>query len=419
VRVTFCSYDKPNTVGGPVTWIRRLLPDLQARGIDVNCLFLIHCGTSGPAVEALRRREIPISAIECPPYIEDQVEWILRELQSDPPDVFVPNLVLAGLVASRWVRAAGIPTVGVIHSDDSYYRGVLDEFVFGKETSRLDAVVCVSREIEKQVIEKNDVGVTVRAIPCGVPIPPHRVQRDPARLRLAYVGRLADEQKRITDLTRAFCRVTREVPGIEALIVGEGPDKSKVERVIADEHNDRVTLSEPVDVDRVQTLLLERDVIVLLSDYEGLPIALMEGMACGCVPITLKVRSGIPELVENEKTGLIVEDRDGGFTDAVRRLRNDPSLWEALSTRGRTKIEDGYSRGLCADMWKELLTSIGAHGRPRRAISVPTRMRILHRNPALDMEHQMKPRTSRLISAYKRARVAIGAIRRVLAGRAR
>jgi colanic acid/amylovoran biosynthesis glycosyltransferase len=236
---------------------------------------------------------------------------------------------------------------------------------------------------------------------------------------LAYVGRLADEQKRITDLTRAFCRVTREVPGIEALIVGEGPDKSKVERVIADEHNDRVTLSEPVDVDRVQTLLLERDVIVLLSDYEGLPIALMEGMACGCVPITLKVRSGIPELVENEKTGLIVDDRDSGFIDAVRRLRNDPSLWEALSTQGRTKIEDGYSQGLCADMWKELLTSIGAHGRSPRAISVPTRMRIRHRNPALDMEHQMKPRTSRVISAYKRARVAIGAIRRVLAGRAR
>jgi colanic acid/amylovoran biosynthesis glycosyltransferase len=162
-------YDKPDSVGGPVTWIQRLVPPLRDRGIDARCLFLLHWGETGPALEALRGAGVPCEAITAPIRTVERVKWILSCLDADPPDVFVPNLVVAGYYAGRWVKRAGIPTVGVLHSDDAYYRAIQDEFVFGKPEYRVSSLVCVSMELERQVLERNPRDVLVKRIPYGVP----------------------------------------------------------------------------------------------------------------------------------------------------------------------------------------------------------------------------------------------------------
>ncbi|QUV81159.1 glycosyltransferase [Chloracidobacterium sp. D] len=58
-----------------------------------------------------------------------------------------------------------------------------------------------------------------------------------------------------------------------------------------------------VDNARIQALMAEHHMFVLLSDYEGLPIALMEAMATGLVPICTAMRSGIGQLVVDGVTG--------------------------------------------------------------------------------------------------------------------
>ena len=98
----------------------------------------------------------------------------------------------------------------------------------------------------------------------------------------------------------------------------------------------------------------EAHVLVLLSDFEGLPIALMEGMACGLVPVCFKMRSGIPELVEDGVTGLLVSDRGDEFVRAIARLHNDRNLWERLSLSARSRIAADYSLNACAEKWMDL-----------------------------------------------------------------
>jgi len=419
LKVTFCAYDSPGHIGGPVVWIGRLLPALRRRGIEARCLFLTW-GDIGPTVMALRKQGFDCPAVPSQPYIEERVKWILERLRENPPDVFVPHNVVPGFFAARWARAANIPTVGVFHSDDNHHRGLKHQFVCGDSDFHLSALVCVSRKLEEDILVEQPQHTIVRRIPCGAPVLPMRVQGPVCGLRLVYVGRLVEEPKRISEVARAFCRVIREVPGIEAVLYGDGDATSSVEKIFATEGKGLpVRLAGKVDSQQIQERLLECDVIVLLSDYEGLPIALMEGMACGCVPVCLRIRSGIPELVEDGVTGLLVNDRGDSFVTAIRRLQTEPGLWERLSFAARAKIEAEYSNEACAIQWADLLQSLHKAAGLRRALKIPRRLKLPKAHPAIAVEAPEPPTPSPVyLRLYRRSRMAAGKMRRRLFGSA-
>ena len=419
IKVTFCSYDSPGWVGGPWTWIERLLPALRLHGIDSRCLFLTWGDTDAcPVLGALRAQGFDCPAAVCQGYTETRVRWLLERLCEDPPDVFVPNLVVPAFFAARWARAAGIATVGILHSDDGLHRGLQSEFVFGRQEFCVSALVCVSRELEREVLAREPQHTIVRRIPYGAPLPPTQVQRRPSVLRLAYVGRLVEEQKRISEVARAFCRAVREVSGTEALLYGDGPERNTVEQILAtDGASLPVRLAGRVDSSRIQEALLECDVIVLLSDYEGLPIALQEAMACGCVPVCLRIRSGIPELVEDGVTGLLVDDRADGFVKAIRRLRDEPGLWERLSRAARARIQEGYASPFCVKQWAEFLQCLSDNSGLRRSIVIPKRLHLPPVHPALAPEDYRGPSPGPLpVRFYRRSRIFAGRVRRRLLG---
>ena len=124
LKVTFCAYDKPDNVGGPVSWLQRLAPALRDRGFDVRCLFILHWGDTGPTLSSLRSAGIQCDAVSGLDRTEERARWILERLGENPPDIFVPNLVVAAYFAARCAREAEIPTIGVLHSDDAFYRGI-------------------------------------------------------------------------------------------------------------------------------------------------------------------------------------------------------------------------------------------------------------------------------------------------------
>jgi glycosyltransferase involved in cell wall biosynthesis len=413
INVTICAYDKPDNVGGPVSWIRRLVPLLRDRGIEARCLFIMHWGDTGPALTPLRE-----AGFECRSTTldrtEDRVRWILDDLGDNPPDVFVPNLVVAAYHAARWARAAGIPTVGILHSDDAFYRALQSEFVFGATENRLDAIVCVSRQLEDEVNQKHPGDTIVRRIPYGVSIPSESVSRSPAGLRLAYAGRLTEAQKRITDVVRALSSAIQGVPGTSASIYGDGPDRSKVERMIASgpAAGGRPVLEGLVDSERMQERLLSADVIVLLSEYEGLPIALLEAMACGCVPVCLRGRSGIPELVTHEVTGLLVDDRDSDFVAAIRRLSEDIGLWSRLSIAARERARS-FSADSSADAWASLFQQLASSRRPVQ-LNVPDALALPPVHPDLASADRRTFHPRGLARVASRSRMLLGRLKRAL-----
>jgi colanic acid/amylovoran biosynthesis glycosyltransferase len=412
LRLTFCTYDSPGAVGGPFSWLTRLLPSLNQRGFEVRCLVLLHFGESGPTLDSLRSAGISCDAVQCHSHTRDRVRWILEILRENPPDVFIANLPVAAYLAGKWLRLAGIPTVGVLHSDDAYYRGIQESFVFGNERFRLCGLVCVSKELETQALSRNPACVVTR-IPCGAQVPEQTCGRVAGVLRVAYVGRFAEEQKRISELTRAFCRAARELDGVIATLFGDGPDRGAVERILHAEGSGlAVSWGGSIPHQEILEKLLECDVVVLLSDYEGLPIALMEAMACGCVPVCLRMRSGIPELVEDGFTGLIVDDREGDFVEAIRRLRDNPELWQRLSGNARRKIESEYSDLLCDKKWAGFLTETARQKHDTGQIRIPRKIRLPKRNPDLESLDNRREPPGWPLQIWRRGRILAGKFRR-------
>lgn len=408
MKVTFCAYDFPQRVGGPYTWLPRLLPALQRYGIEPRVLAI----SSEPRDECLMLRALddlglPWQAIDLLAPTEHRIRWLLSALAAEPPDVFVPHLMVAGFYAGRWVRSAGIPTVGVLHADEPFYRAVIEEFVSGPEAQRLSGLVCVSQALADLARDRAGDGFAIRRIACGAPIPAATARFDPqGPLRIAYVGRLEDAQKRISDVTRAFCRATTDVPGTEAVIYGDGSDRATVEAILA-ASDAPVRLVGRVASDRLQAELLRCHAIALLSDYEGLPVALLEAMACGVVPVCLPIRSGIPELVVHGETGLLASDRGAGFVTAIRQLRADPARWQVLSQRARARVEIEFSIKTCAARWAEFLASLP---RGRGSVRVPGRLRLPPVRPEFAREDWRVPPWPRRLR--RNARFYAGRLRR-------
>ena len=236
MKVMFCAYDRPNYINGPNVWLQRLLPELRARSVEVKILFLR--GNDNPAcptLSALRLAGFTCESFRGLPYTEHQLRWILERVQADPPDVFVPNLVIPAYFASQWIKAAGIPTVGVLHSDDPFYRAILDSYVNPHEGDYLSVVVAVSRFLESMCLESRESQTPVRFIPYGVPVPERAAKPPDIGLSMVYSGRLVDRQKRITDTVRALCQIARALPTATATLFGSGPLEAEIRAIIHDQ----------------------------------------------------------------------------------------------------------------------------------------------------------------------------------------
>ena len=380
MRVTFCIADAPGDVGGGNSWIRRLLPALVERGLEANVIARISGGDPAlcPTVQALLDAGIPCRTHSWPTDTCDEVRAILSALRDDSPDVFVPNLLVGGFYAAASVRDAGVPTVGVVHSDDMFHlRGLVGRFATGPEPLRLTAIVCVSKRLNEVVADAVSQRVSVLEIPYGVPVPGSTATPPNPKgpFRLVYAGRLVEEQKQISLTTSALCRVVREQPGTEAVIYGEGPDRERMLAVLDREGREfPIRWGGRVDPAGIQDLFRGCHAFVLLSDYEGLPVALLEAMAVGLVPVCLRTRSGVHQVIEHGRSGLLVEDRGGGFMAAIRRLRDEPGLYSELAAGARRVIAEGYSVAACADRWADFLVGLAAGARLRRPIEVPGRI---------------------------------------------
>ncbi len=249
-------------------------------------------------------------------------------------------------------------------------------------------------------------------------MPISSVQRTADSFRIAFAGPLDEKQERISDLTRAFCRVASEVPGVEGVIYGDGPDRASVRRILANEGQGlRVRLAGEPPTGELQKRLLETDAIVALSDCGDLTTSVRVGMACGCVPVRMRTQTATNEFGEDDAPGLRVDDRKENFVDAVRLLAADRELWEKLSANARDFAALHLSEAQSTASWAELLKGLETKGGPRRPIGIPRRIDLPPVNPSLvsdDVRDLGAPVTSRI---YRRSRMFAGLVKQHVLGR--
>jgi glycosyltransferase involved in cell wall biosynthesis len=395
-RVLFLAHG-PGQMNGPNIWLTRLLPALKSRGYSPRVLMFLARKAPCPIADQLRAAGIPCDIAPWA-HTEDMVRMIISHVRANSCDLFVPNLNVQGYFAASVLKAAGIPTIGVLHSDDDFYRDLTDEFIRGQGGCHLSAAVSVS-VFQHEALRALDHGSTriVRA-PYGAPVPETATSHRAKPFRFVYVGRLVEEQKRISDTVRGMIALLRRQPDTEFHLCGDGTGRPAVEALIkASGLGKRIRLHGNLPSDEVRRVLLDSQAMVLLSDYEGIPIALMEAMACGVVPICTKIRSGIGEIVQDGKSGLLVSDRDQDFIAAAERLLRDPALWARCSAAARAVIQKDFSIEGNADTWAQLLGELQAAAlHSRRSIELPVRLNLppVRTNPkGIAREDRRKPQT--------------------------
>lgn len=194
-------------------------------------------------------------------------------------------------------------------------------------------------------------GVDVEAIASAKPVDRRVLNLKETEPLLLWVGRL-DPVKGLDVLVQATAAANRVRP-VQLAIVGDGPYREELARRI-NEHGlaGRVhLLGTRTDVPR---LLRAADVFVFPSRTEGLPNALLEAMAA-TIPIVTTDVPGCRDLIESERTGLLVPaDDPGALADAVIRILQDRSLARRLSRAAATHVRGRHHRQRCFEAYRAL-----------------------------------------------------------------
>lgn len=184
-------------------------------------------------------------------------------------------------------------------------------------------------------------------------VEPYKGERDN---RIVIVGRI-DENKNQKMLIDAFHLIAEEFPDTIVDIIGDGPDKEKLEAYVSSLHCDkRIRFSGPVL--NVREWIYNAGVYVLVSNTEGMPNALIEAMVLGIPSIATDCPCGGPaELIQNDINGLLVPVGDEeALADALRRVLCDKQLQKHLS-QNALLLREKLAPEIVNKQWEEYICS--------------------------------------------------------------
>jgi glycosyltransferase involved in cell wall biosynthesis len=170
-------------------------------------------------------------------------------------------------------------------------------------------------------------------------------------------GRLASEKG-----MNVLIEAAAQAPDIKTLIAGEGPERVQLEAQRAALGADNVEFLGYVDREDLFALVQESMFVVVPSVcYENFPYNVLESFALGKAVIGSKI-GGIPEIVDEGKTGLLVPPRDpAALAGAMRRLAGDPALAETLGRNARKRIESDFGAEIHYNKLFDLYNRIVKH----------------------------------------------------------
>lgn len=312
-----------------------------------------------------------------------QTRWrtLIRHLERHAPCIYLPNYDWRhSCVSPRLSRGVGI--VGIVHSDDPLHH---------EHVSRLgrywNAIATVSKALGQKVAELDaTLSERVVVIPNGVYVPsspPQRSLEAEAPLKIVHAGRLVQHQKRVLDLPRIVeALIDRQTP-VELTIIGEGAEARQLQdlsRALVERGAIRFLGTLPNE--EVLEIFERSDAFVLTSEFEGMPVSLLEAMARGCIPVATDISSGIPELVHEAVNGHRVPVGDIQlFAERLTSLYRDPARRRKMSLEAHRTIRDGGHRtedmvGRYLELFHRVIAEAeaGIYERPRGPILPPPQL---------------------------------------------
>jgi glycosyltransferase involved in cell wall biosynthesis len=336
-------------IGGVQIHVRDLAVSLRDQGHDPTVMI----GGGGAFVDALRATGIrvvilphltvPISPVRDVLALRE-IHAALRDLR---PDLIAVHSSKAGILGRLAGRSLGIPTLltahgwnftpGIAPIPAAMYR--LIERSAGPLAARIITVSEFDRQLALAArLAGEDRVVTVHNGMPDVP-PDHMAQPDRTPVRLMMVARFGAQKDHPT-LLRALAGLRHL--GWELDLIGDGPLMGAMGSLATSLGiQDRVRfLGQRMDVDQI---LARAQVSLLVTNWEGFPLSILEAMRAG-LPVIASSVAGIGEAVTDGETGYLVPRQDVALLrERIERLLTDPGLRLRLGRGGRTRYERHFT----------------------------------------------------------------------------
>jgi glycosyltransferase involved in cell wall biosynthesis len=366
---------RADPIGGAQIHVRDLALAARDHGHSPS---LITSGR-GPLVEGFRQAGIPVVLLRhltapIRPWQDVQaLGEIRRALVQVQPELVAAHSSKAGLLGRVVARSLRIPVVFTVHgwaftpgvpgSRAAVYRRL--ERLAGPLASRLITVSEFDRRLALEArIAAPDRIVTVHN---GMPDVPPALRADPARTppKIVMVARF-EPQKDHATLIRALGGL-RDLPW-ELDLIGEGPGMPAMQALAGQLGvAERIRfLGQRTDVHR---LVAEAQLAALITNWEGLPLSILEAMRAG-LPVVASDVGGIAETIRDGQTGYLV---GRGKVDSVReqlgRLLGDPVLRRSFGAAGRALYERQFTLEHCVSRTLAVYEAVLARERPTAAVA--------------------------------------------------
>lgn len=291
-----------------------------------------------------------------------------RVFRSHRPDVLHTFLSGFDYQANRAARDTGVPAVISSRGELATWKRRRHIWLQRKGNALADCVVANSRAVAEYAIQQEAADAALfRVIHNGVAIESFKTHANLEQVRARYgipprkrvVGMVANFHP-VKDYP-LFVKIARMLlkqrDDVHFLAVGSGPMVNPVWRNIRRAgHENRFTrvaiLNEMADVYSII------DVCVLCSKAEGVPNAVMEAMAARRPVVAANV-GGIPEIIEDGKTGRLLDGRDPGpFAEAINALLDDEHEAQRMGAAGQEYVRDHFSVERMADAYRNLYAEL-------------------------------------------------------------
>jgi glycosyltransferase involved in cell wall biosynthesis len=341
--------------------VQEVVRALIGRGIAVDLFTPRSEGSAPDDLRSVRVHRLPRADQKHPAAREETAFATNEDLRQalhrqGPFDLVYERYSLWSYAGMDYARAATIPALLEVNApltdEQARYRVLVDraraEWVAHRVFGNASALIAVSREVAEYLLAFPEAEHRVWVIPNGVN--PDRFPaglaptfpRDPDCFTIGFVGTLK-RWHGLSTLVAAFQLVKAEDPQASLLIVGDGPERSRIEEQLsALELRHRVQLTGGVDPSEVPGLVASMDVAVapypLMSHFYFSPLKVFEYMAAGRAVVASRIGQ-LTDLIEHEVTGLLCDPGNANdLATALHRLRNDPALRQRMGQAARNRI---------------------------------------------------------------------------------
>ena len=329
-------------------------------------------------VPVFRQRQDYCSTFEMATFVVSASLYCLsnvREFRPDLVHVFfgIPDGPIGWLIK----RIAGLPYIISLRGADvpsdevkrfsAHYR--LLRPIIGRLWRDADALVAVSnglRSHAEQITPDIPIQVISNAIDLSQFTPPRQRQSD-GPVRLLYVGRFTAAKNVETLIDAVALLSEREVGDFELELVGEGAQRSLLERQVAERGlARRVHFSDWVPRDRIADHYRRADIFVTATTWEGMPNTVLEAMACG-LPVVGTQAPGLQELVEESVNGYLVPIKDAAaLADALALLIDNGYERRRMGRQSRLRVERQFAWEQIAAQYVEVYQRVLEQAAARR-----------------------------------------------------